>query len=200
MAHELGHFEMHKDYPMHNDGNSLNWFHETLLKFKYGKQELEANEFAAELLMPEKTFIKKANSEPFSPKLLRELSIRFKSSITSVAYRCVEFDVFPICIFFISEGKVKYWKKSDSLKEWIEDRNKLAPPDDSVASEYIDANYSFVYSPEEAQQEIEKSTWFKDNSNDYISNDDFDSYEEQFYEYCIPMKEYNSLISIVWKD
>lgn len=157
-AHELGHFEMHRDYPIHDDSKSLDWFSETLRKLKNGKQELEANEFATELLMPEKLFIYEAKSKPFSPDLLRWLAERFKTSITSVAFRYQELNLHPICLFFTSDNIVKYWKKSNDFYVWVPELTKLPPPSDSVATEYIESDYKQIYSRNESVQEIDKST------------------------------------------
>lgn len=190
-AHELGHFELHKDYPIHNDSKSLDWFDDALKKLKTGKQEFEANEFATELLMPKSVFLKEAQYKPFSPDLLRNLAERFKTSITSVAYRYRECNLHPICLFFVSDGIVKYWKKSDDFKLWIPDCNKLPPPSDSVAMEYIENDYQQIYTREESQQDIFKSTWFdvKENQED-----------SPFYEYCITTTNYKTILSVVWED
>ena len=190
-AHELGHFELHKDYPIHNDSKSLDWFDDALKKLKTGKQEFEANEFATELLMPKTVFLKEAKYKPFSPALLRSLAERFKTSITSVAYRYRECNLHPICLFFISDGIVKYWKKSDDFKLWIPDCNNLPPPSDSVAMEYIKEDYRQIYKKEESQQGIFKSTWFelKEDQKDF-----------PYYEYCIATTSYKTILSVVWED
>lgn len=191
IAHELGHFEMHRDYPIHSDLKSLNWFDNALKSLKYGKQELEANEFASEFLMPSKLFKKEVENLAFSPSLLRMLSDKYKTSITSIAFKFVELDIYPICVFFLSDGVVKYWKKSNSLKYWITDRNKMPPHEYSVAAEYIDANYESIYTKENGQQEITKSIWFN------LRQEETDS---KFYEYCIVIKEHKTILSIVWED
>ena len=55
-AHELGHFFLHDKLELHNDNSkTLNWFN-LEEKAKRGIQEYEANDFASELLMPEKKF------------------------------------------------------------------------------------------------------------------------------------------------
>jgi hypothetical protein len=98
----------------------------------------------------------------------------------------------PICIVFIENGRVKYWKKSDELKVWLGDFTRLAPPFDSVAMEYIQKDYEFIYKMEEKAQQISKSTWF--NLNEYNDEDSV------FYEYCIPSRRYKTILSIIWED
>lgn len=192
IAHEVGHFLLHERLEVHNENsNTLNWFNNMENQLQKGKQEWEANDFATELLMPEKLFKEEVDGKVFGPKLLSETANRFKTSITSTIFRFFNLDIRPFFVVFISGGKVKYWKKSPDLWGWVKDINKLPPPDDSVAREYLDAGYEFVYTGEDKQQLISKSTWFdlKDNQNDL-----------EFYEYCIPTKQYKTIISVVWED
>lgn len=185
-AHELGHYEMHRNViTVHNDTDA------TLEFFKNGNQETEANEFASELLMPEHLFKKECGSKKFSPDLLRQLSERFQTSITSVAYKYFELGSHPICLFYSHKNKVMYWKRPENYPHFINDRTKLTPPDDSVASEFFDKGK--IYSKEHSKQPIWKSTWFElkhwENDNDY-----------KFYEYCIITPKYNTVLSIVWEE
>src|SRR5690606_27608323 len=104
--------------------------------------------------------------------------------------RMISLDVAPIFVVFISDGIVQYWRKTTDLKCWVNDITKLPPPVFSVAREYIDADYEFIYQGNERAQRIEKSVWFKLNN-----------FEEDvvFFEYCIPTKIYKTIISIVWE-
>ena len=192
IAHEIGHYLLHEKLEIHNENsNTLNWFMTTENQAKQGIQEKEANEFATELLMPSKIFQKEAQSKAFSPELIKSLSDRFKTSITSTLFRYCELkDLHPIFIVFIYNGTVKYWKKSQDLYVKVKDIVKLKPPVDSVAQEYIDANYEFIYSGKEKAQSIEKSTWFE--LDQYTKN-------TPFFEYCIPTKQYKTLISVIWE-
>jgi|SRR5690554_3587758 len=186
IAHELGHFEMHRNViVVHNDTDA------TLEFFKNGHQETEANEFASELLMPEHLFKKECNGKKFSPDLLRQLSDRFKTSITSVAYKYFELGSHPICLFYSHNNKVLYWKRPDNYPHFINDRTKLTPPEDSVATEFFEKRK--IYSKEQSKQPIWKSTWFElknwENDNNF-----------KFYEYCIITPTYNTVLSIVWEE
>lgn len=192
IAHEIGHYLLHDKLDVHNENaNTLNWFNNVETQMKKGLQEWEANDFATELLMPEKIFKEAVLGKVFSPELISFTAKRFRTSLTSTAFRFLNLNIWPILLVFISNGVVRYWKKSDDLNYWIKDINKLAPPEDSVAMEYLESDYEFIYSGEEKRQVIKKSTWFKLNSYDEDSN---------FYEYCIPTKRYNNPISIIWED
>lgn len=186
MAHELGHFEMHRDLiPVHHDNDA------TLEYFKNGSQETEANEFASELLMPEDLFKKECAGKKFSPALLRSLANRFQTSITSTAYKYFEYGNHPICLFYSYDNKVIYWKRPEGYPHFINDRTKLPPPDDSVAAEFF--NDHKIYPKEQSKQQIWKSTWFE--LKDWEDDNDF-----KFYEYCIVTPLYNTVLSIVWEE
>ena len=189
-AHELGHHFLHEILELHSDNtNTLNWFN-VEKQAQRGLQEYEANDFASELLMPEIVFRDFIKNKSFGPHLIKDISTRFRTSLTSVIFRMLTLDIAPIFVVFISNGKVHYWRKSNDLKVWIPDITKLPPPEDSVAMEYLEADYDFIYSGVEKAQLISKSTWFK--INDW--EDDID-----FYEYCIPTKQYKTIISLIWE-
>jgi len=192
-AHEIGHLIMHKNMQLPDDTfANFNIIAGMEKSLKSGSQELEANEFASELLMPEKLFITEAKGKKFTPLLIKQLALRFKTSLTATVFRYMQFDLHPICLVFIENGKVKNWKKSDDLKVWIGDYSRLAPPSDSVAAEYIQKDYEFIYKLEDKTQLIKKSTWFTLN--------EYDSEDTDFYEYCIPTKRYKTILSIIWED
>jgi len=191
IAHEIGHYLMHDKIEVHNENsNTLNWFHNAENQLKKGRHEWEANDFATELLMPEKLFRTESSGKAFSPSLLQYLSDRFKTSLTSTLFRCLQLDLHPLLVIFINDGVVKYWRKSNSWYYYIKNITKLSPPSDSVAMEYINANYEIIYSGNEKVQSITKSTWCSLNEND----DD-----TEFFEYCIPVKKYKTLISVIWE-
>lgn len=193
IAHEIGHLLLHKDMTLPDDVfSNFNIISGMENAMKNGKQELEANEFASELLMPEQLFLKEAGRGKFSPLLIKQLATRFKTSLTATVFKYLQADLHPICIVFIENGLVKYWRKSDELKVWLGDYTRLAPPAESVAMEYIQNDYTYVYKMEEKAQVIKKSTWF--NLSDY------DAEDTDFYEYCIPTKRYKSILSIIWED
>jgi Zn-dependent peptidase ImmA (M78 family) len=186
MAHELGHHEMHRGLvPVHHDTDA------SLEFFKNGNQETEANEFASELLMPENLFKKECEGEIFNPELLRYLADRFKTSITSAVYKYFELGNHPICLFYSYNNTVLYWKRPEGYPHFINDRTKLPPPNDSVATEFFKEGR--IYSKKESKQEIWKSTWFElkhwENDNDF-----------NFFEYCVVTPKYNTVLSVVWEE
>ena len=183
LAHELGHILLHA-----NMNASFSDDDTTLEGFKKGPQEKEANDFAAELLMPEDSFRKACLGRRFNPELLVELSNSFNTSLTSTVYRFIDLGNHPLAAFYSKNGKVQYWKKSNDMYCKIPDINKLTVPEESVAEEYY--RHKRVYKINDIQ-EIEKSTWFE--LGKYEKN-------ETMYEFCIITPRFNSVLSIIWQD
>lgn len=183
ILHELGHFEMHKDSPIHNDSDL------TLNSFIDNTQESEANQFAVELLLPEIPFKLECSGNKFSPNLVRYIAEKFNSSLTSVIFRYLDLGNHPIFVFFSENNRVRYWKHSEGYYQKVKDITRLAPPEDSVAAEYY--NEGTIYPKEDSIQRISKSTWFELN--------DFDT-DSEFFEYCIITPKFNTVLSIVWEN
>ncbi len=183
LAHELGHFELHRNLNTHLDDNAL-----TLDYFKNGGQEYEANQFATELLMPSKPFVTYTQGKRFSPELLRDIAEHFETSITSATFRYLELGQHPIYLFHCRDKKVIYWKNTNNYYRKVKDITRLQPPTDSVAMEFF--NDGTIYRKNDSAQEIEKSTWFE--TGQYDSDD-------EYFEYAIVTKDYNTVLSVVWE-
>lgn len=84
IAHELGHFILHDDNPIFVDEH----YREKILNEGIDPNEIEANLFAVELLMPEH-FIRNdiKNFETIDAVLVRELAKKYKVSFESLALR-----------------------------------------------------------------------------------------------------------------
>lgn len=183
LAHELGHILLHGGVEA-----TFSDDYSTLEGYKHGLQEIEANDFASELLMPSTLFKDAAFRKKFSPDLLSQLADTFNTSITSTAYRYIELGNHPVCTFFSKDGKIVYWKKSPYFYYKIPDRNKLSVPSDSVANEFYCFNR--IYRKQDAVQEIMKSTWFELGEYDR---------DTTMYEYCIITPQHNTVLSLIWE-
>jgi len=192
LAHEIGHFVLHKGIDIHNDTEATtSWFNNKEKQAKNGRVEYEANQFASELLMPSTLFYEKQKGKKFSPQLLRDLAIFFKTSITSIVFKYFELGDHPICLFHSHNKTVSYWKWPDGYPHFIIDRTKLEPPEDSVAMEFFEKGK--IYAKHQVKQQIWKSTWF--DLKHWEDDNDFN-----FFEYCIISSSHNSVLSVVWEE
>lgn len=89
IAHELGHLFLHMGFLIDEDKwNSITEFEDSYARKGFSKEESEANEFAASLLMPSKLFIDKVHSIVNENKVsLDELAIYFNVSSEAVRMR-----------------------------------------------------------------------------------------------------------------
>jgi hypothetical protein len=184
IAHEIGHFEMHRDQiPVITDSeeNFVDWL-------KEGPHEREANEFAAEFLMPRDVFKNECKKNKISPELIRQLSLRFQTSLTSTILRFVEFGTHEVCVVYCKGNKMKWWKKSKDFYHYLNFRHNEHPPLGSVAFEMFSKN--IFYADGELKQQIWKSDWFHMN----------DEKDVPFYEYCVYVPSYNYTISLIWEE
>lgn len=183
-AHELGHYEMHRSLqPIFSDTEEdlMNWY-------KAGPQEMEANEFAAEFLMPSEIFYKHCKHKKFSPNIIDELANRFQVSKTAAILKFAKRGYHPVFIVCCKNNKMKWWKKSDDFYHFSLFEYNQPPPSGSVAYELFTTNN--FYTGDERKQQIWKGDWFK------IKDDEE---ETPFYEYCLYAKSFNYTLSVIWE-
>ena len=132
LAHELGHHNMHR-------GEGHKFFSDTETDFvryhQTGGQEVEANEFAAELLMPRGRFINFTSDAKFRADLIIETANYFESSITSASIKYADFGHDPLAMIYTNNGKIKWTRINDSFPfSFI--RTKLPVPEYSSVNDY----------------------------------------------------------------
>lgn len=184
-AHELGHYEMHRDLkPIFSDTEEdlLDWY-------RGGQQEMEANLFAAEFLMPSELFHKECKQNRLQPyQAIDFLSGRFHVSKTATILKYVAKGNYPVMVVYCKNNKMKWWKKSDDFYPFLLFEYDQPPPTGSVAYEVFTANKT--YFGDEAKQQIWKSDWFKMEK---------DENDKPFFEYCLHARSYGYTISVIWQ-
>jgi len=149
VAHELGHYRI----PGHLLGENtvFRCMERDFDAFdKNGDKESEANEFAAELLMPESLFASRIWSKELSYELLRELLSEFNTSLTATARRFVK--VSGDCALVCSEGSsIRWFVKGKNFPFYLRSAGKVS--DDSVAIGFFEGGMlprSFGHVPSHA--------------------------------------------------
>ena len=186
IAHELGHFELNHRL-IHYDNDA------TLDFYKNGNQEAEANDFAAELLIPGPMFNASVTGKIFSPKLLEELAIKFGTSVSSVLYRYIDEGPHPIAAVFSCKGKVLFMKKSAQYHRRFIDLTKLSVPHYSVAEEWFQEQTRYN---ENDIQDVDLNVWF--DMSRFRESDD--GTINTCHEYCFISESYNTVLSVIWED
>jgi Zn-dependent peptidase ImmA (M78 family) len=111
VAHELGHLVRHPDldqFVLCTDADMGTWY-------RTGPEQ-EANDFAAELLMPESLFGARCDRNRPSMKDVRELASAFQTSLTATALRFVRFAPEPCAVVHSTEGVVDWWDWSKDFR------------------------------------------------------------------------------------
>lgn len=144
LGHELGHFMLRgHGYDMQcTDKDILARLDEGVLTANK-KIEAEANEFSANLLMPEEIFCghTRKSVEPTLQEIitLKEL---FDVSLAACANRYVLLSDFPVAIIFSKNKYVKYHIKSPHFPFWIKPHRKALVPYHSLTSKMDIMNFN----------------------------------------------------------
>lgn len=188
LAHELGHFELHRHLKkgFSDNDETLNHSYQNY----FNQEEVEANEFAAEFLMPTELFAKECFKKVFNHKVIEHLATRFQVSKTAAILKFAKKDNgnHPVFIVCCQDNKMKWFKPSYDWRYFSFFKKDLPPPSGSVAFEVFKRGIS--YYGEDATQQIWKSDWFD------MKEDEDDS---KFYEYCLFVPSLNYMISVIWE-
>jgi Zn-dependent peptidase ImmA (M78 family) len=111
IGHELGHFHRHPEVDQYAlcTATDLNAGQGT-------GRESEANDFAAELLMPEFLFKKRCDRNHPTLKDVRELADEFQTSLTATAMRFVHYAPEPCAVVQSTRGAVDWCAWSESFR------------------------------------------------------------------------------------
>lgn len=178
-AHELGHFELHREEPVFvcDQKDFLDWH-------RRRPAETEANRFAAELLMPKAAFASEARRLSVSFDAIRHLSEAYASSLTAAAFRYVQLDVSPSALVCCTDGRISWSLLSRSFPYRYMRRGARAHAH-SGAGEFFASGRT---SPHPEITPL--TTWFLDDAVDATA---------RCYEHCCPMPTYNSTLSLIWE-
>ncbi|NLU92650.1 ImmA/IrrE family metallo-endopeptidase [Chitinophaga sp. Ak27] len=180
IAHEIGHARLHRQLSFFADNKkTLNeWYAK-------GPQEKEANEFAAELLMPEALFKKKVSKEKLSVKLIESVATYFGTSKTATFLRYREHGEYPVMVIFVENGVIKWKQPSDDFPyKWLSLDTRL--PSYTVAGDHY---YRQVLEP--VPEKVDAIEWFPE---DYTAQREP---HRKLWEQCFPVGE-NSLVTCIW--
>lgn len=183
IAHEIGHAQI-----PHHQGNEYQCLKEDIGFSSTKKQEQEANEFAAELLMPGDFILDKAEREEISLELIKSISDACQTSLTSSALRYINFCPELAGVAVSKNREIDYFFPSPSMKK----KNIFLPKGTtlektSVAYSLFD-NDGKVPSSNEQEVEIDTSAWFP-----CFNNSQYDCFEAS-----IAFPNFDRVISLIW--
>ncbi|MGA1824392.1 MAG: ImmA/IrrE family metallo-endopeptidase [bacterium] len=154
IGHELGHFELHKDlipviFCTSKDMND--WGSQK-------KQETEANQFSAALLMPESLFSPMCKGKIPGWDLIEPLSQEFKTSLTATTIRYVKTTREPCAVIYSVNGLIVWQIKSKNFKYFLKGPGEKVDEDslayEAFSGKQIPSDGGIVYA----------CTWIKETS------------------------------------
>lgn len=173
IAHELGHYSLVHQHSTifgetgqhHSQSNfaSYDWF------------EVEADHFAAELLMPEVIFRQALRQAGLGLPAVKSLSSTFITSLTSTAIRYAQFSYDPTAVI-VSEGqRVNYCFPSESLQRlrgvsWGLRKGDPLPPNSETAR--FNRDIKRVRQGEMREGTSHIAEWFTECNKDFRLNED----------------------------
>ena len=182
VAHELGHWSLHRDVTQLVSCTSK----DMIARYRASVPELEANFFAAELLMPEHLFRPALSESRPTAAFVNNLADRFGTTRTSTAYRIADLTTDYFALVVSNDGIIKWWQASEPLRDqiWIEVGDEV--PRYSVAAQFFNGD-ALPNSPEK----VDLEDWVSE-----IRGLDVD----YFYEDVIPMPAYGEILSLLWLE
>ena len=77
--------------------------------------EREADNFAANLLMPKDEFMKDVKGEEFSGQMIQSVASKYNVSFSACAIRYMNMHLVPIMLVYAVDGKIKWQMRSDDF-------------------------------------------------------------------------------------
>lgn len=131
IAHEIGHFILHTGTQL------ILCDEEDMHVWRESKhREMEANEFAASLLMPHEIFIRFIKTGQPTFDVISDVAKEFRTTLTATALRYVDFSKEPCALVVSKDGFIKWYRKSDSFDFHVKVGEKLSF--DTFAFDYFD--------------------------------------------------------------
>lgn len=159
IAHELGHFFLHKSLLGDKSCTTRDMFSWSTLGTR--NLESEANEFAGEFLIPSQFIRPIAEDSPVTYELAGTISKQFGSSLTSSILRHLEVTKYASSVIFYSKDKVLYYRRSQPMIDMY-----LFPTIDKF-SPYSEASKVYSYLEEPKANVIFPESWFDKNLDKY---------------------------------
>lgn len=194
IAHELGHFEMHRYQTTLNlctRAKIDDWWSGKSHKEKSHNPEQEANIFASALLLPERFFAPLCLDQDPSLDNIAELADKFNVSLTSAALRYLYFCDEPMVIVYSQDNRIKWFQESvtfgklrEELRFFIDVRSRL---DTSTRAAFYFKSESIP----PGIKPVRASSWF--TTGEYRT-------DATIREHSFAMPNYNAVLTLLWVD
>jgi len=151
ISHELGHWFLHE-----SESQFFICTAEQMRDYKGSAMEVEANLFAAELLMPTPLFRPLASDVEPRLETVRSLATTFNTSLMAAAIRLLGFNKHE-CILVLSKNNVVSWSKQQRDRSGLRVENGMSLHPESLAS------HLSTVTAELEPEVVNPEAWISDN-------------------------------------
>ena len=159
LAHEFGHYLLHRDEKVKfecSDKDLLNFY-------DYTQREIEANNFASQLLMPTHDFRKQINDNEFNFELMDHCTNRYQVSLSAAMLKWIEFTSKRAMMVVSRDGFILWTRSSTpAFKSGVYIKTVNNPPvqipEKSLANQRSNLHTSKV------EYQHSAGVWWKDES------------------------------------
>ena len=195
VAHEVGHWLLHRSISQLLACTS----DDMADKYKGSVEEIEANIFAAELLMPSALISSVLAKNTLNKKLIETLALECLTSFTATALRCVDLSEDCCAVVFSENGRIRWWRGSCSFEEhfWIVAGQPI--PNGTASSKAKLATKSNLVIKEEVARELwvePRTDYGKDDNED--GDDCENEMPDYFIEEAFADTKYGRVVSILF--
>lgn len=157
IAHELGHWEMHPGLDQWTLCTA-----ENIYGYRGNAEEVEANCFASEFLMPDFLLTERVKYLSPTVETVKRLADHFQTSITATAVRMCEFSPLPTIVAFSSDGRLTWYRRNAKAEPYYFLRKGSELDGESLAR-YCTASLDDPMEP----IEVEASAWFPEDRHNH---------------------------------
>jgi Zn-dependent peptidase ImmA (M78 family) len=123
IAHEIGHYVL----PHHGSSENVCSSREVeSWDRRLPDQEVEANIFAGELLIPERLVNPEVKRGKPTMSIIREMATNFETSLTAAGYRAMHLTPFRAAIVWSTNGIIRWFKASEEFEAFVSVRESVA--------------------------------------------------------------------------
>ncbi len=177
IAHDLGHFELHRESQL------LFCTEQDMVVWNENKpQEIEANEFAASMLMPGDLFLARIGKEKPNLDIVKTLAEEFRTTLTATAVRYAQLSPEPCAAVISRDGVIKWYRKSSRFRHHVKVGSTLTT--NTYAGDYFDG-CDIPPKPLKAPA----YAWLDGNNVDG---------EAEIMEHSMAFTRYNVVLSLLW--
>jgi len=183
VAHELGHYCI----SYHNGDNYLCFRKDISAMDSSARQdEKEANEFAVELLMPEKSFSEDMRQREVNLQTINWLATRYDTSMTSTAIRYARSSPHVCAVVLSEQGKIKYFAYSEGFRK--ERRLYLSRNAPLQNGSYAKELFDLGFQTPDKQGEVAIGSWFASGAHPGTV----------LLEHSRCLTKFNQVLSLIW--